>query len=81
MTTSRGGETAPGSRRSRFRVLASRFVFTFNVPRDAALICIAGGLRSAAVSLVGVGGSLKIVYDLVLYRSFRHLKAREELRS
>ena len=56
-------------------------MFTFNVPRDAALICIAGGLRSAAVSLVGVGGSLKIVYDLVLYRSFRHLKAREELRS
>ena len=29
-------------------------MFTFNVPRDAALICIAGGLRSAAVSLVGV---------------------------
>jgi hypothetical protein len=25
-----------------------------------------------------IGGTLKILYDLALYRSFRHLKAPEE---
>jgi hypothetical protein len=68
--------------------------------RDARLIYVAGFVRSATVSLVGVllaiylsangftasaigivigSGGLKIAYDLLLYRSFRHVRPPEEL--
>ena len=55
-----------------------------NVTRSAgwAVGPLIGGSVMQHVSLAAplfIGGSLKILYDLVLYRSFRHLKAPEEL--
>ena len=57
-----------------------------NVTRNAgwAVGPLIGGTVMQHLSLAApifIGGSLKIVYDLVLYRSFRHLKAPEEERS
>ena len=54
-----------------------------NVTRNAgwAVGPLVGGTVMQHLSLAAplfIGGSLKIVYDLVLYRSFRHLKAPEE---
>ena len=54
-----------------------------NVTRNAgwAVGPLIGGSVMQHLSLAAplfIGGSLKIVYDLVLYRSFRHLKAPEE---
>ena len=54
-----------------------------NVTRSAgwAVGPLIGGSVMQHVSLAAplfIGGSLKILYDLVLYRSFRHLKAPEE---
>jgi predicted MFS family arabinose efflux permease len=54
-----------------------------NVTRNAgwAVGPLIGGSVMQHFSLAAplfIGGSLKIVYDLVLYRSFRHLKAPEE---
>ena len=55
-----------------------------NVTRSAgwAVGPLIGGSVMQHVSLAAplfIGGSLKILYDLVLYRSFRHLKAPEEV--
>ena len=57
-----------------------------NVTRNAgwAVGPLIGGSVMQHVSLAAplfIGGSLKIVYDVVLYRSFRHLKAPEERRT
>ncbi len=54
-----------------------------NVTRNAgwAVGPLIGGSVMQHVALAApifIGGSLKILYDLVLYRSFRHLKAPEE---
>ena len=54
-----------------------------NVTRNAgwAVGPLVGGTVMQHLSLAApifIGGSLKILYDLVLYRSFRHLKAPEE---
>jgi len=54
-----------------------------NVTRNAgwAVGPLIGGSVMQHLSLAAplfIGGSLKIVYDLVLYRSFRHLRAPEE---
>ena len=54
-----------------------------NVTRNAgwAVGPLIGGSVMQHFSLAAplfIGGSLKIIYDLVLYRSFRHLKAPEE---
>jgi predicted MFS family arabinose efflux permease len=54
-----------------------------NVTRNAgwAVGPLIGGSVMQHLSLAAplfIGGSLKIIYDLVLYRSFRHLKAPEE---
>jgi predicted MFS family arabinose efflux permease len=54
-----------------------------NVTRNAgwAVGPLIGGSVMQHLSLAAplfIGGSLKIVYDVVLYRSFRHLKAPEE---
>ena len=54
-----------------------------NVTRNAgwAVGPLIGGSVMQHLSLAAplfIGGSLKILYDLVLYRSFRHLKAPEE---
>jgi len=56
-----------------------------NVTRNAgwAVGPLIGGSVMQHLSLAAplfIGGSLKIVYDLVLYRSFRHLRAPEERR-
>jgi predicted MFS family arabinose efflux permease len=55
-----------------------------NVTRNAgwAVGPLIGGSMMQHVALAApivIGGSLKILYDLVLYRSFRHLKAPEEV--
>ena len=39
---------------SRTRPVAERLLVSGRLPRDAALVCVAGSLRAAAVSLVGV---------------------------
>jgi predicted MFS family arabinose efflux permease len=57
-----------------------------NVTRNAgwAVGPLIGGSVMQHLSLAAplfIGGSLKIVYDLVLYRSFRHLKAPEETKT
>ena len=54
-----------------------------NVTRNAgwAVGPLIGGSVMQHLSLAAplyIGGSLKIIYDIVLYRSFRHLKAPEE---
>jgi MFS family permease len=57
-----------------------------NVTRNAgwAVGPLIGGTVMQHLSLAAplfIGGSLKIVYDLALYRSFRHLRAPEERRA
>jgi predicted MFS family arabinose efflux permease len=54
-----------------------------NVARNAgwAIGPLLGGTMMQHVALASplfIGGSLKIVYDLMLYRSFRHLRPPEE---
>jgi predicted MFS family arabinose efflux permease len=57
-----------------------------NVTRNAgwAVGPLIGGSVMQHLSLAAplfIGGSLKIIYDVVLYRSFRHLKAPEETKT
>jgi predicted MFS family arabinose efflux permease len=54
-----------------------------NVTRNAgwAVGPLVGGMAMQHLALAApllIGGTLKIVYDLVLYRSFRHLRPPEE---
>jgi predicted MFS family arabinose efflux permease len=54
-----------------------------NVTRNAgwAVGPLVGGIAMQHLALAApllIGGSLKILYDLALYRSFRHLRPPEE---